>query len=140
MPHRDYSGGIPYQSTPGHHNQPVGIDGLRKGNETRLSAASAIHGIGAAQHELGAVPKAFWVKAVVINNDIFDYVVSAEQIVGDDDFALQMLFNQRRSQSGIYPFKSVKKIPPAKGEFIDDFIAFDEIMIAHHFDERQISR
>lgn len=28
--HRDYSGGIPYQSTPGHHNQPVGIDGLRK--------------------------------------------------------------------------------------------------------------
>lgn len=93
-----------------------------------------------AQHELGAVPKAFWVKAVVINNDIFDYVVSAEQIVGDDDFALQMLFNQRRSQSGIYPFKSVKKIPPAKGEFIDDFIAFDEIMIAHHFDERQISR
>lgn len=88
-----------------------------------------------AQHELSAVPKAFWVKAVVINNDIFDYVVFAEQIVGDDDFALQMLFNQRRSQSGIYPFKSVEKIPPAKGEFIDDFIAFDEIMIAHHFDE-----
>lgn len=46
--HRDYSGGIPYQSTPGHHNQPVGIDELRKGNETRLSAASAVHGIGAA--------------------------------------------------------------------------------------------
>lgn len=46
--HRDYSGGIPYQSTPGHHNQPVGIDGLQKDNETRLSAASAVHGIGAA--------------------------------------------------------------------------------------------
>lgn len=46
--HHDYSGGIPYQSTPGHHNQPVGIDGLRKDNETRLSAASAVHGIGAA--------------------------------------------------------------------------------------------
>lgn len=46
--HRDYSGGIPYQSTPGYHNQPVGIDGLQKDNETRLSAASAVHGIGAA--------------------------------------------------------------------------------------------
>ena len=32
----------------GGENQPVGIDGLRKGNETRLSAASAVHGIGAA--------------------------------------------------------------------------------------------
>ena len=55
MPHTvTIVGGIPYQSTPGHHNQPVGIDGLRKGNETRLSAASAVHGIGAAQYELGA--------------------------------------------------------------------------------------
>ena len=49
MPHTvTIVGGIPYQSTPGHHNQPVGIDGLRKGNETRLSAASAVHEIGAA--------------------------------------------------------------------------------------------
>ena len=92
------------------------------------------------QHELSPVPKAFGVKAVVVEDDIFDYVVFAQQIVCDDAFALQMLFDEVCGEAGIYAFKAVKEKSSAKGEFIDDSIPPDEVMVAHHFDECKFVR
>ena len=88
-----------------------------------------------AQNKLGAVPKALGVKAVVVDDYVFDYVVFAEQIVGDDDFALQMLVDESLREAGIYALESIEKVAPAKGEFIDYLVASDEVMVAHHFDE-----